>query len=129
MQLLSRLQPGRRQSIVTGMRVWTLSLSIAIAAAGCAAISSKPSEAAADQKCVVSTEPTMRMVTLAPPGGLDSGVTSLFFKAMPEVHPGDLVSVDNTAGQGGPKLDRIEPSAKACADVAQTAADHHKHHD
>lgn len=70
----------------------------------------------------------MKMVTLAAPSGLDGGVTSLFFAEMPEVHAGDLVRIDNRPGNGGPHVERIEAHAEACSEVAQTASDHHKHH-
>ncbi len=95
---------------------------------GCAATSDQPATTTSDQMCVVSIEPQMKMVTFAAPPGLDGGVTSLFFSALPDVHPGDLVRVDNSAGHGGPKIDRVAAAADACADVAQTAADAHKHH-
>ncbi len=95
---------------------------------GCAAKASQPGEGRVDEKCVVSVESTMKMVTFAAPEGLDDGVTSLFFAQMPDVGPGDLVRVDNSAGQGGARLIRVEAHAKSCAEVAQTAGDHHKHH-
>lgn len=99
-----------------------------IALAGCAARAGSPGAAAADQRCVVSTEPGMKMVTLAEPAGLAAGVTSLFFPTMPDVHLGDLVRVDNSAGNGGPKIERIEAASELCSAVAQTADDAHKHH-
>lgn len=100
----------------------------AVALAGCAAHSGTPAAEEASQRCVVSTEPGMKMVTLAEPAGLAAGVTSLFFATMPDVHPGDLVRVDNSAGNGGPEIERIEASSEACRAVTQTAEDTHKHH-
>lgn len=107
---------------------WSIGLVlVGLAAAGCAATTSKP---AGDEntRCVVSIEPMMKMVTFAPASGLDGGVTSLFFKEMPAVAPGDLIRLDNSAGQGGPSLEKLEARSESCADVAQTAADHHKGH-
>ena len=120
-----------RESIVFLMHDSRIALALVVSTllvAGCAASSSSPGTQAADEKCVVSIEPGMKMVTLAAPSGLEGGVTSLFFATMPEVHPGDLVRIDNRPGNGGPRLDRLEPHAHACSDVAQTASDHHKHH-
>lgn len=128
------LQPVPPQSIVcrmevrrgrVGTGVWAGVIGLALVA-GCAA--TKPDQAPADARCVVSVEPTMKMVTFASPEGLAEGVTSLFFPETPSVQPGDLVSLDNRSGQGGPKLQVLERSAKSCSAVAHSAAGHHGGH-
>lgn len=114
------------------MRLLRPSLPFASAAvlglAGCSATSSQPATDADEIRCVVSVEPTMRLVTFAPKAGISGGVTSVFFRQLPDVNPGDLVRLGTGAGHGGPQVARIEAGAPDCEDVAQTAADAHKHH-
>ena len=82
---------------------------------------------AMDAQCVVGVEPSMRLVTFSAQGSLDGGVTSVFFRSMPEVAPGDLVRLEQTAG-AGPMVRRLEAASPRCAEVSDAAADHHAGH-
>ncbi len=97
---------------------------VPFALGACTAIA-PDAQSAESAKCVVSVEPQMRMVTFASPDGLAEGVTSLFFTKTPTVKPGDLVHLDNSAGNGGPRLEEVEASSKRCTAVLHQAAGHH----
>jgi hypothetical protein len=99
-------------------------------AGGCSALGTPAApvpDPGTDAQCVVGVEPTMRLVTFSAPGSLAGGVTSVFFRSMPEVAPGDLVRLEQTAG-AGPMVRRLEATSPRCTEVTGAAADHHAGH-
>lgn len=112
-------------------RKWTGLAVAMVLAAGCSATNTPAPPPAVPQtegQCVVGVEPAMRLVTFSAQGGLDGGVTSVFFRSMPEVAPGDLVRLEQT-GSAGPRVQRIEAASPRCAEVSAAAADHHAGHE
>ena len=111
-----------------GSRRGSAGLSLLVAAllcSSCATTVTRSQPDDEDLRCIVGVEPAMRMVTFAPPAGLDRGVTSLFFRTMPDVEPGDLVQVRPGGNGEDTRLERREAQAGACRAVLDTATSHH----